>query len=68
LAISVNENWITAALVHSVYTGDKGGRLCSVAKTDIASDADSIGFARGTKVGQINVIVARSLLVPSSST
>ena len=56
LAVSVNENWITAALIDSVYPGDEGGRLRSIAC--VASDADGVGLARNTNIADIDIVIA----------
>src|SRR5207302_370814 len=58
LAVSVDENRSTAALVDSVYAGDEGGRLRS--KACVASNADSVGLTSNTLVAHINIVVACS--------
>jgi hypothetical protein len=54
LAVTVDENRITAALVHSVYPGDERcGLICLVA------DANGVGLGRNTQVADIDIVIAR---------
>jgi hypothetical protein len=54
LAVSVDENRITAALIDSVYSSDEGCCLiCWVA------DADVVGFASNPSVANIDIVAAR---------
>src|SRR5436190_20635712 len=48
LAVSVDENRLTAALGDPIYPGDEGGRLRS--KACVASNADGVGLARNTHI------------------
>jgi hypothetical protein len=51
LAVSVDENRTTAALVDPVYSRNKSGGLK-------VSDADGFGFARDTSVADIDVVTS----------
>ena len=55
LAISVNENRVAAALVHSVYPGDEG--FCLIR---LISDPDGVGFVSNTlAVADVDIVIAR---------
>jgi hypothetical protein len=64
---SVNENWTAAALIHSVYPGDKRGSL----RAEVigrSSDTDRVGFAGDTGVSDINIVISRVEVRPGTST
>jgi hypothetical protein len=51
LTVSVNENWVTAALVHSIYPGDEGRCLT-------LTDADDVGLVTRTTGADVDVVIA----------
>jgi len=59
LAISVNENWTAAALVHSIYPCDEGRCLIR-----LIPDTDGAGLASNPSVADINIVVARGKSTP----
>jgi hypothetical protein len=60
LAVSIDENRVTAALVHSIYPGDEGGCLT-------LTDADGVGLIGNTAVADINVVIARELVTSANT-
>jgi hypothetical protein len=52
LAVSVDENRITAALIDSVYSSDESGCL-------YVADADGARFASNTCVADVDIVIAR---------
>jgi hypothetical protein len=60
LAVSVNENRVTAALIDAIYPRDVSCRLCS-----IRADANGVGLASDTVIADIDIVVARSEIVAS---
>jgi len=57
LAISINEDWATAALVYSINAGYKSGRLKPVSNANVPSNADRIGLAINTEVADIDIVI-----------
>jgi hypothetical protein len=56
LAVSINKNRVTTALVHSIYPGDVSCRLS-------AADADGVGLTGDTAVSNVDVVIACSEIV-----
>jgi hypothetical protein len=70
LAVSVDKNWITAALVNSVYTSNKGGCVGGVQEAfcvrdrDLRADADGIGLDCNAWIADINIVIAGCKIAP----
>jgi hypothetical protein len=62
LAVSVDKNRITAALVDSVYPDDKRGGL-----RGWVANADGVGLASNTSVADIDIVIARRKIPPGST-
>jgi hypothetical protein len=61
LAVSIDENRITAALVNSVYASDERSRVGSR-----RADANGVGLGRNTLVANIDIVISRGEIQPSS--
>jgi len=57
LAISVNENGVTAALVHSIYPSDEGPSLNFTNVDGVVLDIEII-WVVGTWVADVNIVIA----------
>jgi hypothetical protein len=60
LAISVNKNRVTAALVHSIYPGNESRCLIR-----LITDADGVGLASDALVANIDIVIACGEIVTS---
>jgi hypothetical protein len=63
LAVSINENRVTAALIDAVYPRDVSCRLCS-----IRADADGVGLSSETGVSDVDVVIAGGEIYSTVST
>jgi hypothetical protein len=58
LAISVDEHWTAATLVHCIYPGDKCRCLIR-----LIPDSDGVGLSSNTFVADVDIVIARSEVI-----
>ena len=66
LAVRVDEDWVTAALINTVYSGDESAGLGSIDLARVAADADGVVVASNTYIANIDVISARGEVITST--